>query len=187
GDRETFENYYRKQRKKQARLVLQPQSNMSNMSNMQETVDPGDRGGLMRYFNQIVGFFLVEDHVLHSTQGLLTRAFTDELWNMALSKITAVLRTHSSYCSDPDLVLQLKNLIVIFADTLQGYGYPVNRLFDLLFEIRDQYNETLLKKWALVFREIFELDNYSPIPVETEEEYKSVVSRFPFHDAEIEK
>ncbi|TKS90269.1 Exocyst complex component 6 [Collichthys lucidus] len=147
GDRETFENYYRKQRKKQARLVLQPQANM----------------------------------------GLVTRAFTDELWNMALSKIIAVLRTHSSYCDDPDLVLELKNLIVIFADTLQGYGFPVNRLFDLLFEVRDQYNETLLKKWALVFREIFELDNYSPIPVETEEEYKVVVSRFPFHDAEIEK
>ncbi|MBN3290019.1 CP26A protein, partial [Polypterus senegalus] len=69
----------------------------------------------------------------------------------------------------------------------EGYGFPVNRLFDLLFEIRDQYNETLLKKWAGVFREIFESDNYSPIPVENEEEYKSVISRFPFHDAEIEK
>uniref|UniRef100_A0A8C1U2V2 Exocyst complex component n=1 Tax=Cyprinus carpio TaxID=7962 RepID=A0A8C1U2V2_CYPCA len=176
GDRETFENYYRKQRKKQARLVLQPQSNMH------ETVE-----GYRKYFNQIVGFFVVEDHILHATQGLVTRAFTDELWNMALSKIIAVLRTHSSYCSDPDLVLELKNLIVIFADTLQGYGFPVNRLFDLLFEVRDQYNETLLKKWALVFRDIFEQDNYSPIPVENEEEYKSVVSRFPFHDAEIEK
>eukprot|EP00064_Thunnus_orientalis_P003690 superscaffoldBa00000312_g3701 len=96
-------------------------------------------------------------------------------------------QANMSYCDDPDLVLELKNLIVIFADTLQGYGFPVNRLFDLLFEVRDQYNETLLKKWALVFREIFELDNYSPIPVETEEEYKLVVSRFPFHDAEIEK
>ncbi|XP_030195664.1 exocyst complex component 6 isoform X4 [Gadus morhua] len=176
GDRETFENYYRKQRKKQARLVLQPQASMH------ETVE-----GYRRYFNQIVGFFVVEDHILHATQGLVTRAFTEELWNMALSKIIAVLRTHSSYCDDPDLVLELKNLIVIFADTLQGYGFPVNRLFDLLFEIRDQYNETLLKKWSLVFREIFELDNYSPIPVETEEEYKLVVSRFPFHDAEIEK
>ncbi|KAL4640122.1 exocyst complex component 6 isoform X4 [Arapaima gigas] len=176
GDRETFENYYRKQRKKQARLVLQPQSSMH------ETVE-----GYRRYFNQIVGFFVVEDHILHATQGLVTRAFTDELWNMALSKIIAVLRTHSSYCSDPDLVLELKNLIVIFADTLQGYGFPVNRLFDLLFEIRDQYNETLLKKWALVFRDIFEQDNYSPIPVENEEEYRSVVSRFPFHDTEIEK
>ncbi|XP_051968995.1 exocyst complex component 6-like isoform X1 [Xyrauchen texanus] len=176
GDRETFESYYRKQRKKQARLVLQPHSNMH------ETVE-----GYRKYFNQIVGFFVVEDHILHATQGLVTRAFTDELWNMALSKIIAVLRTHSSYCNDPDLVLELKNLIVIFADTLQGYGFPVNRLFDLLFEVRDQYNETLLKKWALVFREIFEQDNYSPIPVDTEEEYKAVVSRFPFHDAEIEK
>nr|XP_023686649.1 exocyst complex component 6 isoform X3 [Paramormyrops kingsleyae] len=176
GDRETFENYYRKQRKKQARLVLQPQSNMH------ETVE-----GYTKYFNQIVGFFVVEDHILHATQGLVSRAFTDELWNMALSKIIAVLRTHSSYCSDPDLVLELKNLIVIFADTLQGYGFPVNRLFDLLFEIRDQYNETLLKKWTLVFRDIFEQDNYSPIPVENEEEYKSVVCRFPFQDAEFEK
>ncbi|XP_042764788.1 exocyst complex component 6 isoform X7 [Panthera leo] len=140
GDEETFENYYRKQRKKQARLVLQPQSNMH------ETVD-----GYRRYFTQIVGFFVVEDHILHVTQGLVTRAYTDELWNMALSKIIAVLRAHSSYCTDPDLVLELKNLIVLFADTLQGYGFPVNRLFDLLFEIRDQYNETLLKKWAGVF------------------------------------
>ncbi|ETE73756.1 Exocyst complex component 6, partial [Ophiophagus hannah] len=105
-----------------------------------------------RYFSQIVGFFVVEDHILHATQGLITRAYTDELWNMALSKIIAVLRTHSSYCTDPDLVLELKNLIVVFADTLQGYGFPVNRLFDLLFEIRDQYNETLLKKWAILFR-----------------------------------
>ncbi|KAM7072943.1 exocyst complex component 6 isoform 3-T3 [Molossus nigricans] len=176
GDEETFENYYRKQRKKQARLVLQPQSNMH------ETVD-----GYRRYFTQIVGFFVVEDHILHVTQGLVTRAYTDELWNMALSKIIAVLRAHSSYCTDPDLVLELKNLIVIFADTLQGYGFPVNRLFDLLFEIRDQYNETLLKKWAAVFRDIFEEDNYSPIPVVNEEEYKIVISKFPFQDPDLEK
>lgn len=35
---------------------------------------------------------------------------------------------------------------------VKGYGFPVNRLFDLLFEVRDQYSETLLKKWAGVFR-----------------------------------
>ncbi|XP_009998421.1 PREDICTED: exocyst complex component 6 [Chaetura pelagica] len=176
GDGEIFENYYRKQRRKQARLVLQPQSSMH------ETVE-----GYRRYFSQIVGFFVVEDHILHVTQGLVTRTYTDELWNMALSKIIAVLRTHSSYCSDPDLVLELKNLIVVFADTLQGYGFPVNRLFDLLFEIRDQYNETLLKKWSGLFRDIFEADNYSPIPVANEEEYKIVISKFPFQDSEFDK
>ncbi|KAM4637062.1 exocyst complex component 6 isoform 2-T2 [Discoglossus pictus] len=176
GDKEVFENYYRKQRRKQARLVLQPQSNMH------ETVE-----GYRRYFSQIVGFFVVEDHILHVTQGLVTGTYTMELWNMAQAKIIAVLRTHSSYCTDPDLVLELKNLIVVFAETLQGYGFPVNRLFDLLFEVRDKYNETLLKKWAGLFRDIFEADNYSPIPVANEEEYKTVVSKFPFHDHEIDK
>ncbi|XP_069467466.1 exocyst complex component 6 isoform X3 [Ambystoma mexicanum] len=176
GDRETFENYYRKQRRKQARLVLQPQANMH------ETVE-----GYRRYFSQVAGFFVVEDHILHVTQGLVTKAYTDELWNMALSKLVAVLRTHSSYCTDPDLVLELKNLIVVFADTLQSFGFPVNRLFDLLFEIRDQYNETLLKKWAVLFREIFEADNYSPIPLTNEEEYKIVICKFPYQEPELEK
>lgn len=95
-------------------------------------------------------FFVVEDHVLHTTQGLVNRAYVEELWELALSKIVAALRTHSvrfnthlvhvnnmfsqmynlllvvitplfpqSYCDDPDLVLDLKNLIVLFADTLQ--------------------------------------------------------------------
>uniref|UniRef100_A0A8C5SHU9 Exocyst complex component 6 n=1 Tax=Laticauda laticaudata TaxID=8630 RepID=A0A8C5SHU9_LATLA len=153
GDAETFENYYRKQRRKQARLVLQPQSNMH------ETVED-----YRRYFSQIVGFFVVEDHILHATQGLITRAYTDELWNMALSKIIAVLRTHS---------------VISYARFCL--------LFDLLFEIRDQYNETLLKKWAILFRDIFEADNYSPIPVSNEEEYKLVISKFPFQDPELDK
>ncbi|XP_019408489.1 PREDICTED: exocyst complex component 6B isoform X2 [Crocodylus porosus] len=176
GARETFENYYRKQRRKQARLVLQPPSNMH------ETLD-----GYRKYFNQIVGFFVVEDHILHTTQGLVNRAYIDELWELALSKTIAALRTHSSYCSDPNLVLDLKNLIVLFADTLQGYGFPVNQLFDMLLEIRDQYSETLLKKWSGVFRNILDSDNYSPIPVANEEIYKKIVGQFPFQDAELEK
>ncbi|XP_057599601.1 exocyst complex component 6B isoform X4 [Hippopotamus amphibius kiboko] len=176
GARETFENYYRKQRRKQARLVLQPPSNMH------ETLD-----GYRKYFNQIVGFFVVEDHILHTTQGLVNRAYIDELWEMALSKTIAALRTHSSYCSDPNLVLDLKNLIVLFADTLQVYGFPVNQLFDMLLEIRDQYSETLLKKWSGIFRNILDSDNYSPIPVTSEEMYKKVVGQFPFQDTELEK
>uniref|UniRef100_A0A8C9NNQ1 Exocyst complex component n=1 Tax=Serinus canaria TaxID=9135 RepID=A0A8C9NNQ1_SERCA len=176
GARETFESYYRKQRRKQARLVLQPPSNMH------ETLD-----GYRKYFNQIVGFFVVEDHILHTTQGLVNRAYIDELWEMALSKTIAALRTHSSYCSDPSLVLDLKNLIVLFADTLQGYGFPVNQLFEMLLEIQDQYSETLLKKWAGVFRTILDSDNYSPIPVSDEEVYRKIVGQFPFQDAELEK
>ncbi|KAM7366535.1 hypothetical protein PAMP_015969 [Pampus punctatissimus] len=176
GLRDVFENYYRKQRRKQARLVLQPHSNMH------ETLE-----GYRRYFNQIVGFFVVEDHVLHTTQGLVNRAYVEELWELALSKIVAALRTHSSYCDDPDLVLDLKNLIVLFADTLQGYGFPVSQLFDMLLEMREQYGEILLKKWNITFRQVLDQDNYSPIPVSTEQEYKHYTSQFPLQDPELDK
>ncbi|XP_051997897.1 exocyst complex component 6B-like isoform X2 [Xyrauchen texanus] len=176
GSRDTFENYYRKQRQKQARLVLQPHSNMH------ETLE-----GYRRYFNQIVGFFVVEDHVLHTTQGLVNSAYVEELWELALSKTIAALRTHSSYCTDPDLILDLKNLIVLFADTLQGYGFPVNQLFDMLLEMRDQYGEILLKKWNQSFRHILDQDNYSPIPVASPEEYQRITGQFPFQDPELDK
>lgn len=176
GLHDEFENYYRKQRRKQARLVLQPHSNMH------ETLE-----GYRRYFNQIVGFFVVEDHVLHTTQGLVNRAYVEELWELALSKITAALRTHSSYCDDPDLVLDLKNLIVVFADTLQGYGFPVSQLFDMLLEMREQYSEILLKRWNITFRQALDQDNYSPIPVSTEEEFRHYTSQFPLQDPELEK
>ncbi|KAG7253000.1 hypothetical protein CRUP_020827, partial [Coryphaenoides rupestris] len=100
----------------------------------------------------VLRLFVVEDHILHTTQGLVNAAYVAELWDLALSKTIAALRTHSSYCDDPDLVLDLKNLIVLFADTLQGYGFPVSQLFDLLLEMRDQYREILLKKWTHTFR-----------------------------------
>ncbi|XP_035392572.1 exocyst complex component 6B isoform X5 [Electrophorus electricus] len=143
--------------------------------------------GYRRYFNQIVGFFVVEDHVLHTTRGLVNRAYVEELWELALSKTIAALRTHSSYCTDPDLILDLKNLIVLFADTLQGYGFPTSQLFDMLLELRDQYGEVLLKKWNRFFRQILDQDNYSPIPVATQEEYRRIAGQFPFQDPELEK
>uniref|UniRef100_A0A3B5LFR3 Exocyst complex component n=1 Tax=Xiphophorus couchianus TaxID=32473 RepID=A0A3B5LFR3_9TELE len=137
--------------------------------------------------HETLRFFVVEDHILHTTQGLVNRAYVEELWELALSKIVAALRTHSSYCDDPDLVLDLKNLIVLFADTLQGYGFPVSQLFDMLLEMREQYGEILLKRWNITFRQILDQDNFSPIPVSTEQEYRQYTSQFPLQDPELEK
>ncbi|CAB1351908.1 unnamed protein product, partial [Coregonus sp. 'balchen'] len=85
-------------------------------------------------------FFVIEDHILHTTQGLVNRAYVEELWELALSKTIAALRTHS------------------------GYGFPVSQLFDMMLEMREQYGEILLKKWNLTFRQVLDQDNFSPIP-----------------------
>ncbi|KAJ8874389.1 hypothetical protein PR048_025238 [Dryococelus australis] len=175
GSRETFETYYRKQRKKQARLVLQPPTNMH------ETI-----AGYRAYIHGIVGFFVVEDHVLNTGNGLVNRTYLDEVWNMALSKIVNALRTHSAYCTDATLMLKIKNLIMLFNTTLRNYGYSVNQLFDLLHEIRDHYNEVLMQRWVQVFREILDEENFLQLQVSSQPEYDNVLESFPFHDEVLE-
>ncbi|XP_047469838.1 exocyst complex component 6B-like isoform X2 [Penaeus chinensis] len=176
GAREQFETYYRQQRREQARLALQPPTNMH------ENLE-----GYRQYLYGVVGFFVIEDHVLNTGNGLVTRPYLDEVWDMASGKVVNNIRNHSSYCTDTHLMLNIKNLIMLFAHTLQNYGYTVNPLHELLLEVKDHYNEVLMQKWVQVFREIFDEDNYHPIQVETPEEYHRITEVFPYHDLALEQ
>ncbi|KAG1678663.1 Exocyst complex component 6B [Nymphon striatum] len=173
GSRDTFETYYRSQRKKQA------------------------------------SFFVVEDHILNTANGLVNRQYLDEVWETALSKIVGSLTSQCvsllyrcwtyasnkranhvvlSYTSALQLVLICLNLLDCFcAYSFKGYGYQVTQLFDLLIEIRDQYNEILMKQWVTVFRKIFDDDNYHPIQVNNQAEFQSIIKMFPYNDAALEK
>ncbi|XP_053407123.1 exocyst complex component 6B-like isoform X2 [Mercenaria mercenaria] len=176
SDRENFETYYRKQRRKQARLSLQPPPNMH------DSID-----SYKKYFHDIVGFFVVEDHILSTTQGLVNRAYMDELWETSVSKIVAVLRTNSAQCKEGSMMLEIKKLIVLFCHTLKGYGFSVGHLLELLLELRDQYSDTLTRQWVGVFNGIFVEDNYTPIYIENEAEFISVITQFPFQDEELQQ
>lgn len=62
-------------------------------------------------------------------------------------------------------MLKIKNLILLFIQTMQSYGFSADKMYILLQELRDHYNEVLMKKWVVKFRDIFEADNYHPIQV----------------------
>ena len=173
GARDHFEQYYRVQRQQQAKLALQAPMNMH------ENID-----GYKNYFCGIIGFFVIEDHILTTGNGLVTKEYLDSIWNNSLQSVVASLRTHSSYCTDAKLMLQIKKIVILFIHTLQSYGYNVNQLFSLLIEIRDQYNEILMKQWVTVFRNIFEADNYHPMVVHTIKELNDLLMEFPFYDVE---
>ncbi|XP_041370054.1 exocyst complex component 6B-like [Gigantopelta aegis] len=183
GDKEKFESYYRQQRWKQARLSLQPPPGMH------ESAD-----AYRRYFHEIIGFFVVEDHILHTSQGLVTRAYMDELWEKAVEKIVATLRSTATKlanqtpwnaqksCKVASLMLEIKKLIVLFCHTLKGYGFSVGRLLELLLEMRDRYSEILSEQWVDIFNNIFHKDNYTPIYCESEAEFVDITSQMPCPD-----
>ena len=164
GAREEFEMYYRDQRHRQARLVLQQRH-----GHCEDSVQL-----FKSYFFQIAGFFVVEDTVLHTTQGLVTQAVAGELWSMAVHRIIAVLRSHSTTCREISVLMGIKELVVWFCQTLRSYGYCVDKLFELLLELREMYVDILMKNFADDFARDFRRSTFNPVSVKTEGEYQKV-------------
>eukprot|EP00795_Rhopilema_esculentum_P012131 gene12131-2735_t len=173
GEREHFERHYKRERKQQSRLAFDWQSAGSH--NIHESLD-----AFQSYFHVIVGFFLVEDTVMTTTQGVVTRGTVDELWEHAIPKIRSDLTAQCANLEDPEMMLKVKELVVWFSHTLAGYGFSVTALYDLLTKMRDQYNEVLAKKWTKGFSELGSTDNYTSLYIANEEEL-SILEEFPKH------
>ncbi|KAF2354026.1 Exocyst complex component EXOC6/Sec15 [Trinorchestia longiramus] len=181
GEREQFYTYYRTQRQEQARLALQPPHNMHESASC-----------FRQYVQAVLGFFVVEETLAHTAPGLVDKPYLLGMWQMAQGKIINNIRNQASYITDTRLMLDIKHILMLFACTLQSYGYPVTCIHELLLEVKDHYNEVLMTKWLqvrasrLVFREIFEDDNYHPISVADAGEYSDIATVFPYHDAALE-
>ncbi|TDG42182.1 hypothetical protein AWZ03_011410 [Drosophila navojoa] len=175
GQREYFEKDYRQQRRDQSKLVLQPPPNMHDNLEAYKT-----------YICAIVGFFVVEDHVKNTAGDVVTSSYLEELWSTSLTKFVNEISMSSSSCTDPNILLRIKNLIMLSINTFKCYGYTVQILWELLHDMRDHYNEVLLQRWVHVFREILDKEQFVPMVVQNIEEYECIIERFPFHSEQLE-
>ncbi len=176
GDKEYFGKDYRKQRREQARLILQ------GPNAMHDNLD-----AYKNYIYSIVGFFVVEDHVLHTGGEMISRSYLDDLWSSSITRAVNVLSMNTSSCTDPNILLRIKNLIMLSITTLKTYGYTVSLLWNFLIEMRDHYNEVLLQRWVNEFREILDKSDFLPLEAQNQEEYENVLDRFPFHSEQLEQ
>uniref|UniRef100_A0A914YDI6 Exocyst complex subunit Sec15 C-terminal domain-containing protein n=1 Tax=Panagrolaimus superbus TaxID=310955 RepID=A0A914YDI6_9BILA len=176
GDKEAFENYYRDERKKQAETVITPPTKLQE--SIKSSVD---------YLDKILGFFVVEDHIMNSQPGLVTKAYRDHLYDMALQKITDTMNTHFGNCLDVEKMIRMKKVILLFALTMKSYGYNINSLVNDLGDFRDQYNEILMSEYCAQFDKALKDDNYTPITVNNEEEYKSILIEYPHYKRLLDK
>lgn len=48
----------------------------------------------MKYLDEIIGFFVVEDHIMQTESSLVTAAYKDQLWEMALQQVTTTMNAH---------------------------------------------------------------------------------------------
>ncbi|PAV62595.1 hypothetical protein WR25_26425 isoform B [Diploscapter pachys] len=174
GAKEEFEQYYRQQRSEQCQIVIEKSSKMIQLRHYIE------------YLDEIIGFFVVEDVIMQTEPTLVTAAHRDQLWEMALKKIIHVMETGFGSNTSIEDMLRMKKVVLLFALTMKSYGYSVGPLYTLLQTFRDGYNEILMSEYCAQFEDDLAKDNYTPITVENEEQFRAVLKQFPFYSRSME-
>ncbi|CAF1135707.1 unnamed protein product [Rotaria sordida] len=174
--KEEFSKHYQREKQKQAPVI------MDVPPKMHESFD-----AFKKYLQRVTGFFIVEDHVMNTTEGLIDQRFYYELSERATQQLLAVLRRAVSTSYNPDLMLDMKIVVVLFCAAIKESGFPVTPLLDVLMELRESYQQLLLTQWGQKFKEILRKDNYTQMVIEDETQYQLLLRQFPLRIEATEK
>jgi hypothetical protein len=81
NSKEEFSKHYQREKQKQAPVI------MDVPPKMHESFD-----AFKKYLQRVTGFFIVEDHVMNTTEGLIDQRFYYDLCERATQQLLAVLR-----------------------------------------------------------------------------------------------
>ncbi|KAL2345428.1 hypothetical protein Fmac_006713 [Flemingia macrophylla] len=153
GLEDRFKQYYFENRK----LQLTSDFQVSSMTPFLESHQT--------FFAQIAGFFVVEDRVLRTGGGLITKMEVENLWEIAVSKMCSVLEDQFSRMQTANHLLLIKDYVSLLGVTLRRYGYPIDALLDVLSKHRDKYHELLLSDCRKQIAEAVAADKFEQMIV----------------------
>ncbi|CAG8464408.1 17265_t:CDS:10 [Cetraspora pellucida] len=165
GKLNEFKSNYEEDRKAQANLVL------SESYTLRENNDKGFEA----FLQDVVGFFVIEHVIVHSTQNFRSRAEVDHLWDTVIAKVVKIVAESLDDCRDPELFKQIKFNLFTFIQTLEDYGYNINSFIDLVRTVFQKYSDMLKHKFSVDFHQTIIDDDYMPMQVSFREEYEAVV------------
>ncbi|RUS18641.1 exocyst complex subunit Sec15-like-domain-containing protein [Endogone sp. FLAS-F59071] len=160
GRRQEFKSSYEEDRRAQANLALSSPLNLRD----------GNILGFETLLQDIVGFFIIEHVVMHSTVDFRSQNEVDALWEMVTDKVIQVMYDGLKGCKDTELFLKIKFNLLIFIQTLEGFGYPVKNLQETLLVLFQRYSELLIGQYSEVFVKIVQEDECMPMTVDNEDD-----------------
>jgi hypothetical protein len=166
GLEDRFKQYYFENRK----LQLTSDFQVSSMTPFLESHQT--------FFAQIAGFFIVEDRVLRTGGGLISKMEVENLWETAVSKMCSVLEDQFSRMRTANHLLLIKDYVSLLGVTLRRYGYSVDALLDVLSKHRDKYHELLLSDCRKQISEALAADKFEQMWMNKEYEYSMNVLSF---------
>ncbi|CEQ38819.1 SPOSA6832_00274, partial [Sporobolomyces salmonicolor] len=160
---------YQADRRAQAFLLLSSTSSLT----------PFSLPALSALLEEIVGFFLIESHVLKTTKSFRSEQDVEDLWDGMCERVVEIVDQGLKGEEDPEVFLGTKFKVLTFVQTLEGYGYSVNHLNNLLLTLFERYSQLLQRKFSGDFeqkpnRQIVLDDDHQPMVVNDAEEFEKV-------------
>ncbi|KAF8722817.1 hypothetical protein HU200_021945 [Digitaria exilis] len=163
---EKFREYYSNNRLMQLNLDLQISTSQSFVESHQS------------FLAQIAGFFIIEDRVLRTADGLLSDSQVETMWETALSKVTLILEQQFSLMDTANHLLNIKCYISLLGATMKKYGYRATSLVEILGKTRDKYLELLISDCRKQIKDVLSKDSYERMVIKKENEYDMNVTAF---------
>ncbi|KAL6642918.1 hypothetical protein ACP70R_021099 [Stipagrostis hirtigluma subsp. patula] len=156
---EKFREYYYNNRLMQLNLDMQ----VSTSQPFVESHQP--------FLAQVAGFFIVEDRVLRTADGLLSESQVETMWETAVSKVTSILEEQFSRMDAANHLLLVKGYVTLLGATMKNYGYQATSLLEILEKNKDRYFGLLLSDCQKQINGVFSKDSYEQMVIKNEKEY----------------
>ncbi|CAN6293584.1 unnamed protein product [Urochloa humidicola] len=156
---EKFREYYFNNRLMQLNLDLQ----ISTSQPFLEFHQP--------FLAQMAGFFIIEDRILRTADGLLSESQVETMWETAISKVTSILEQQFSLMDTANHLINVKGYISLLGATMKKYGYQAASLVEILGKNRDKYLELLISDCRKKIKDVLSKDSYERMVIKKENEY----------------
>ncbi|KAI9507508.1 exocyst complex component sec15 subunit [Russula earlei] len=124
---------------------------------------------------QIIGFFIIESHVLQTTGSFRSKAEVEELWDAIAARLAEAVDDVLRNVTDPDSYLHAKETLIAFILTLEAYQYSTSSLHAAVFRLFERYATLLERQFSKRFKDIVVQDDYQPMHVDKPTEKDAVL------------
>lgn len=178
GLRDELQASYHEDRRAQANLLLN-QGLTFDPSNTSSTTTSSAGGGTAfpALLEEMVGFFLVEQHVISTTPaGFRPEQELDDLWDSMCTRVVDIVSMALRDCRDTKIYISAKASIQIFIQTFEGYSFPVGKLNALLLTLFERYAQLLRDRFSKDFQQAMKETQHQPMVVHNADELNKVLS-----------
>ncbi|VDC02072.1 unnamed protein product [Peniophora sp. CBMAI 1063] len=150
GSLDELRRWYRESRSGQSELILQASMQLSSFTDVVEG---------------IIGFFIIESHVLRTTSNFRSPRDVEELWDTSMQRFASVVKTALEKETDAASFLHVKEVLLDFVIAAESYAYSTQSMHMLLQHLFEKYVTSLERRYGKRSEEIIQKDDLQPFTV----------------------